>query len=249
MQVRQADALILDVVDLHEKDRIVAFLTAEFGQKRGVARSARTKFSRFAGQLQPLAKVRAEWSEKEGRDLVRIRDAQLIRPAALMQESLEGILLGTYLAEHVAQFAQEDEPSSHFYRLLDSTLEAMLGGVDPDLAARYLEIWVLRLSGILPVPRECPICGSPLGNRAALLENDGAIVGMECTEGQTWTPVTEGQLELLRRSGRLSLPDLAKDPPSVETLRRTEDLCKKVRRNFLQAELRSYRVMKETLSG
>ena len=52
MQVRQADALILDVVDLHEKDRIVAFLTAEFGQKRGVARSARTKFSRFAGQLQ-----------------------------------------------------------------------------------------------------------------------------------------------------------------------------------------------------
>ncbi len=249
MLVRQADALILDVVDLHEKDRIVAFLTAEFGQKRGVARSARTKFSRFAGQLQPLAKVRAEWSEKEGRDLVRIRDAQLIRPAATLQEDLEGILLGTYLAEHMAQFAQEDEPSSHFYRLLDSTLEAMMSGTDPDLAARYLEIWVLRLSGILPVPRECPICGTALGDRAALLENDAAIVGLECTEGQTWTPVTDGQLELLRRSGRLSLPALAEDPPSRETLRRTEDLCTKIRRNFLQAELRSYRVMKETLSG
>ena len=45
------------------------------------------------------------------------------------------------------------------------------------------------------------------------------------------------------------LPKLAEDPPSAETLRRTEDLCAKIRRNFLQAELRSYRVMKETLSG
>ena len=249
MQVRQADALILDVFDLQEKDRIVAFLTAEHGQKRGVAKSARTKFSRFAGQLQPLAKVRAEWSEKEGRDLVRIREAQLIRPAASLQQDLDGILLGAYLAEHVAQFAQEDEPSSHYYRLLDTTIEAMLGGVDPNLAARYLEIWVLRLSGILPVPRECPHCGSPLKDRAALLEPDGAIVGPECADGETWTPVLGGELELLRRTGRLGLKDLAEDPPPAETLRRTEELCARIRRSFLQAELRSYRVMKETLSG
>jgi len=53
MRILTAAALVLDVFDLHERDRIVAYLTAEHGQRRGVARGARTKFSRFAGQLQP----------------------------------------------------------------------------------------------------------------------------------------------------------------------------------------------------
>lgn len=247
MEVRRADALILDVVDLHEKDRIVAFLTAEHGQKRGVARSARTKFSRFAGQLQPLAKVHMEWSEKAGRELSRIRDAQLIRPSTLPSDDLESLLLGAYMAEHVAQFVQDEEPTSHFYRLLDSVLEAIGAGAPPLLGARYLEIWILRLTGILPVPRECPLCGEPLGSRAALLD-EGAIIGLECTAGESWTPVDGHQLELLRRTGKENLAKLASDPPSAEALRRVEALCTRIRRNFLQAELRSYRVMKETLS-
>ena len=163
---------------------------------------------------------------------------------------LEGLLLGAYMAEHVGQFAQEEEPSSHYFRLLDSTLRAMADGVPVDLAARYVEIWVLRLSGVLPVPRECPLCGAELGDRAALIEADGAVVGLECAgDGETWTPVAAPELDLLRRSGRENLPSLALAPPSPEALRRTEDLCAKIRRNFLQAELRSYLVMKETLSG
>ena len=40
---------------LHDRDRIVTFLTREYGKKRGVARGARVKHSRFGGQLQPLA--------------------------------------------------------------------------------------------------------------------------------------------------------------------------------------------------
>lgn len=250
MELHQADALVLDVVDLHERDRIVAFLTAEFGQKRGVAKGARTKFSRFAGQLQPLAKVRVQWAEKPERELVRIRDCQILAPPPDFGADLEALLLGAYMAEHIAEFAQEDEPSSHYFRLLDSTLQAVQGGVPMELAARYVEIWILRLSGVLPVPRECPLCGAELGDRAALFEADGAIIGLECAaEGESWTPVAAPELELLRRSGRQNLPTLAADPPSREAMRRCEELCAKVRRNFLQNELRSYRMMKETLSG
>ncbi len=61
MRTLSAVALILDVFDLHERDRIVTLLSAEYGVRRGVARGARTKYSRYAGQLQPLAKVDVTW--------------------------------------------------------------------------------------------------------------------------------------------------------------------------------------------
>jgi DNA repair protein RecO (recombination protein O) len=144
MTVMSAEALILDVTDLHDRDRVVTFLTREHGKRKGVAKGARVKHSRFGGQLQPLAKAQVAWFEKEGRELVRLSSVELLRTAHPLQTDLEGILLGSYLADHLLEFAQEGEASDHLYRLLDATIEALLRGVDRDLAARYFEAWVLR---------------------------------------------------------------------------------------------------------
>ncbi len=248
MRNLSAPAFVLDVVDLHERDRIVSFLTAEWGKKRGVARGARAKYSRFAGQLQPLAKVQVSWFEKEGRDLVRLNDVSLLRPSVALQTDLEGILLGCCLAEHMMEFAQENEASDPFFRLLDTTLQAIAEGVDRDLAARYYEIWVLRLAGIFPPPRECPLCGRDLAAGATLVEDDAALVCRECA-GPGRAQVSPRLVELLRRSAREKLARLAEQPPTQEDLAATEKLCTRVRRSFLQHELKSYRVMRETLAG
>lgn len=241
-----ATALILDVRDLQEKDRIVTLLTVEHGQKRGVARSARTKFSRYAGQLQPLAKVQLSWFEKEGRDLVRLGEVELVRPAMDIMEDLEGILLASYLAEHMVHFAQENEPSPKLFRLLDSTIEALLTGIDRQLAARYYEVWVLRLAGIFPPPSLCPLCGQAFPGRAVLLAAEGALVCPSCMPGG-WTIGAE-ELDFLRRSARQNLEQLSALPPSAATLSRIEELCGRIRRHFLQTELRSYKVMRDTLA-
>lgn len=261
MLLRHEEAILLDVFDLHERDRIVTFLTPGHGKKRGVARGSRTKFSRFAGQLQPLAKVRIRWAEKEGRDLVRISEVETLRPAAPLQQELEGILVCAYLAEHMTEFAQEEEPSDRLFRLLDSTVQALLDGlpedatepwgVSLDLAARYVEIWTLRLAGVLPVPRLCPLCGRPLGPRSAFLEEESAITCLECSEGHRRRILGSEELIFLARTGHESLPRIARGvsapPPSSPTLREVESLTAAIRRNFLQAELKSYRVLRDTL--
>lgn len=248
MRTTSAPAIILDVIDLQEKDRIVSFLTPENGKKRGVARSARTKYSRFAGQLQLLSKVEISWFEKAGQDLVRIQDVQLLRPAAALQEDLEGILLASYLAEHMTEFVLEEDPSNAWFRLLDSTLEALLGGVDRFLAIRYFEVWVLRLSGILPVPRQCPLCDEPLSGAAALLESEGAVICRSCAADQRSSELSADAVEFLRRTGRENLASLAAQPPVRRSLVRVEDICRRVRRHFLQGELKSYGVMRGILS-
>lgn len=249
MRRLSSDALLLDVRDLHDRDRIVTLLTAPFGKVRGVARGARRKYSRFSGQLQPLAKVRVGWFENEGRELVRIAEVELLRPAVRLQSSLEGILLGSYLAEHMMEFAQENEPSDHLYRLLDSTLEALAAGIAPELAARYFEVWVLRLAGIFPPPRECPLCGRPFAAQtpAVLPRGSDALLCADCAAGAPAKVVEPAVLELLQRSARESLPQLAESPPAAVVLAAVEDLCGRIRRPFLGRELKSYDVMKRTL--
>lgn len=249
MQLLEREALLLDVVDLHDADRIVSFVTRDEGKKRGVARGARRKHSRFAGQLQPLAKARINWFEKEGRDLVRISSVELVRPAHRLQQDLEGILIGGYLADHVLEFAQENESSEHLYRLLDTTLEALIAGAPRDLAARYFEVWVLRLQGIFPPPRECPHCGRPFGEDGAVLPANGdALLCADCAgEARGGLRVAADLLSFLRRTGREGLERVALKPPPAALLRRVEELCREIRRRFLHRELRSYDVLKQAL--
>jgi DNA repair protein RecO (recombination protein O) len=250
LDLHNAEALILDVVNLHDRDRIVTFLTREQGKKRGVAQGARRKFSRFAGQLQPLAKAKVTWLEKEGRDLVRISSVELQRAAKRLQTDLEGILLGSYLADHVAEFAQENEPSEKLFRLLDSTLEELEGGADRALAARYFEFWVLRLAGVLPPPSSCPLCARDLAEAGAILESTGeTLVCRTCAGGRRGLELSAQALEALRRFGRENLQSLGVTPPAPEALAQIEQLCAGIRRSFLQRELKSFKVIQETLAG
>jgi DNA repair protein RecO (recombination protein O) len=250
MRLFTAEALILDVFDLHDRDRIVTFLTREQGKKKGVAQGAKTKHSRFQGQLQPLAKVQVTWFEKEGRDLGRLSSVELVRPAHRLQEDLDGILTGSYLADHVLEFAQEGEASDLLFRLLDSTLEALIEGVDRDLGARYFEAWVLRLSGIFPSPQACPECGRPFVGGAVLPPGGDTLLCFDCgAGGKGGLIVGPEALAFLRRIGRESLPSLALEAPGAAVLRQAEELCCRVRRQFLQRELRSYEVIHKTRMG
>ncbi len=248
MGLQTAEALILDVRDLHDRDRIVTFLTREYGKKKGVAKGARVKHSRFGGQLQPLAKVQVTWFEREGRDLVRISSVELVTTAHLLQADLEGILLGSYLADHLLELAQEGEASDHLYRLLDSTLQALAEGVDRDLATRYFEIWALRIAGVFPAPHVCPSCGRPFSPEGAMLPRSGeTLLCLDCG-GPSGFAVAPETLDFLLRTGRENLPTAADRPPAPAVLRQVEAVCMHVRRAFLQRELRSYDVIRSMLA-
>ena len=261
MSLTSAEALLLDVVDLHDRDRIVTFLTRERGKLKGVARGARRKYSRFAGQLQPLAKLQITWFEKEGRELVRISGAEVVALPTRLQGDLEGILLGSYLAEHLIELVQENEPADLYFRLLDATLAALAAGVDRDLVTRWFEVWALHLAGVFPVPEACPACGRTFAaaGGAVLPASAEALVCRDCAGGvaQGFEMQSAGAravapevLDLLARFARERPAELAAGPaPAAADLRRIEEVVGQVRRAFLERELKSYVVMQRTLAG
>jgi len=246
----QAEAILLEVTDLQEADRVVSFLTREQGKKRGAARGAKRKFSRFAGELQPLAKARIGWFEKAGRELVRIDTVELVRAPKRLHASLEGLLASAYVGESVATFALEDEPLERIYRLLDATIEALERGLDQALGLRYFESWLLRLAGVFPPPDVCPHCGRPLAEGAALTAPGEALLCAACARQNGGSlAVSPAALEFWRRIGRESPAAMAERPPSPATLAEVEEVAGRIRRHFLQGEIRSYQVLKRTLAG
>ena len=247
MRLITDEAYILEVSDLSDADQVVGFFSQNFGTQRGAAKGAKRRFSRYAGQLQPLSKVDVTWAEKGGSSLVRLRSVELIQPAQGLLEDLEGILLACYLAELVLVFAPVSESNPVMFRLLESTVQALRNGVNPNLAARYFEVWILRLTGVFPLPIDCPECGSPFVGGAVLAPLADHLVCTRCGPSVSGTPVDAATLDLLVSIHRFPLAGLDDLRPDGVLLARVERLCGSVRRSFLGHEVRSYRVMKETL--
>lgn len=149
MPLHTADALVLRTYTLGEADRIVVFLTADRGKKRGVAEHARRARSRFRGALEPLTHVRVAYFERERRELVGLNYAEPVT-SPLVAASPEALGYSHYFAELIDEWAAEADPDERLFRLGTATLDALVGGVPVEPLARYFECWLLRLQGVYP---------------------------------------------------------------------------------------------------
>ena len=246
MPLHESDAFVLATHALREKDRIVSFLTRDAGTKRGVARGARGPRSSFGGALEPMTEGRVVYFEKEGHDLVSINSIDPLRSSFPLSGDLESALLLSALAESLQTFVSDSEPAEPFFRLARHSLDALFAGAPGAIVGAYFDVWVLKLSGLFPSHRECAGCGRPLEGSEPLLFEEGrpGFVGAECRRGEAVRLSREGA-ETLRAilSGPL-------DPQArPRALAEVAGIARRARRHFLGHELKSHRVLAETLGG
>src|SRR3982750_929735 len=127
MRPERTEAIVLNTYPARERDKLVVFLTPEHGKKKGFAYGARSLRSRFGASLEPLAKVRIAFLERESDEVVRIESVDLIRSLFPAQQNLVASIAASYLAETVDTFAQSGDPAELISRLLDRPTEALLG--------------------------------------------------------------------------------------------------------------------------
>jgi len=175
------EAFVLGTLKLGEADLLVTLLAENDGRVRGVAPSARRSRKRFGGMLEPLTRVRARWSEKDGRELHRIESLDLMRSYAAMQADPARQAACAVLAEVAVAVAREGQPDRKGFRLLGAVLDAIDAGLDPWIAVRYFELWTLRLHGVLPDLSTCVSCSRGLGREESVWAWKGGE-GLRCSE-------------------------------------------------------------------
>jgi len=242
MKIERTEAIVLHTFAARERDKMVIFLTPDHGKRKGWAYGARAIRSRFGASLEPLAKVRIGYLEKENDEVVRIESVDLIRSLFPAQQNLVSSVAATYIAELVDTFAQANDPAELIYRLLDRSCEALLEGAPPLAVVTYAEIWMLRLAGIFPSTRDCMQCGEPLGRP---LRFDEKLEGFVCThcagrDAYLLSNDIADTIALMQRPVREfnAAPDV---------LLEIRGLAGTVRRNFLGHELKSFEVLASVL--
>lgn len=166
MSRHQSEALTLRTYPYAEAHKIAVFFTRSFGKLRGVAHGARKSGGRFGGSLEPLNYVKLSFRRKEHQDLALIQGCEVIKVFWRGAPSWESTLYRSYFTELLLEFSREQEENEHLFRLAVAVLAAM-DSVPAFLLARYLELWTLKLEGILPdLDSELP---RPVADRARSL--------------------------------------------------------------------------------
>ena len=79
MGLVDTEALILRTYNLAEADKIVVSLTKSAGLVRGVAKGCRKLRNRFGASLEPFTHIHLTFYEKENRELVSIRQTEILK--------------------------------------------------------------------------------------------------------------------------------------------------------------------------
>ena len=242
-----SDALVLRTYKLGETSKVVVLLTRERGKLRAVAKGARGPRSRYQSALEPLSQVRVSLHGKQGAELFRLGQCDLLRSAfPVGGQALEMALSLSYFAELLDAFAQEGEAEDAVYRLALAVVAAADGGADVAGLARYLEAWLLRLHGIYPPLDRCAGCGGALP--AGGLVYHAAAHGFVCAacvpaSGPLLGEAVRGFLAAVFRRGPGQMPPPPAEASVLEPFHR--DLISR----HLERDLRSHRVLRDAAAG
>src|SRR5262245_49267181 len=158
-----SDALVLRTYNLGETSKVVVLLTRDRGKVRAVAKGARGARPRYQSALEPLSEVRASLYGRQGAELYRLGECELVRSAFRAGErSLEAAMALGYFAELIDAFAQEGEAEDAVYRLALAVVAAAGEGASVSVLSRYVEAWLLRLHGLYPSLERCASCDGAL---------------------------------------------------------------------------------------
>lgn len=163
---KQSEALVLRTYPFREADLLVTLFTRAEGKVKGVAKSAKKSKRRFGGALEPLTHVIAHWEDKERQELARLDSFDIIASPLAAQVSYPRVLALEYVAEVLDQLLPDREPNDSIFRLALSVV-GQLHSEAIWMPLTYFDLWIIRLTGLLPDLSTCTVCGAVLnGSRA-----------------------------------------------------------------------------------
>jgi DNA repair protein RecO (recombination protein O) len=244
MGLVETQAIVLQTYKLADADKIVLCMTEKAGLVRGVARGARRLKSKFGASLEPFTLIQLTFFEKETRELVTIKGAEIVKSyfrASVSPEAFEGLV---YILELVKEFAPPHQADEKLFKMLRACVD-FLAGAPTRVAAvsTYTELWTLKLTGFLPEFKSCGDCGNPLGETfrgQRYISHEGVIWCQNCRKGgaQPLSPESYHLLSSTRHESPSAWSESFEDARE-ESRRVVSDTARRLVRRALEREPRA----------
>jgi DNA repair protein RecO (recombination protein O) len=177
-------AIVLRSRPFGESDRIVSFLTADYGKITGIAKGAMRSRKRFVNSLEPFAQINLRFQDRPQSGLAFIVAADLVAGYRHLVRSLETISHAAYLVEITDGLVGEREESlAVYHHLRDGLRRLETTGTSLRLLIAF-ELKLLRLVGYQPVLDNCKRCDNEFPDAAIsqwyLSPADGGVLCNGC---------------------------------------------------------------------
>lgn len=206
MGLIETEGLVLKSYGLSEADKIVVILTQHQGLIRGVAKGAKRPKSKFGGALEPFSIVQVEYFQKEERELVSIRQIELLKSFFESASEPQFLQKFAYLAELLSEFAPPHDPNENLYRMAKVCLETATEVPESlENIALYFELWILRLGGYLPNWNRCDDCRRELvSTEETSLQINFHLLCKSCQKSRNYWLITPMHRQIFMSAQRLS---------------------------------------------
>jgi len=207
----KSEAVILQVTDYAEYDKIVSFYTKNYGRIRGIARGAKRSQRRFGGALEPFTHDEVTFFEKEGHGLARLEDCRIINTFPALGKDIKKIAYGNYLLELVNTLTPEREKHPEILTLLLHFLNLLSEQAAREDILRIFEIRLTTLLGYQPQVLRCVSCGRDyiLQETYRFSVKKGGILCSAChRENEAFPGLSHGTIRIFQQAQQQSLEKL-----------------------------------------
>jgi DNA repair protein RecO (recombination protein O) len=213
MGLNESEAFVLRTYKLAEADKIVLLLTPKAGLLRGVARGARRLKSRYGACFELFTHISLTYHEKEGRELVSIGEAEIMRSYFHLTSEPDTVATLVYWSELLQEFVPPQQPEEKLFRLVAACLDSV-AHTRLESHTLYFELWLLKLTGFLPDVRTCPHCRKALNDPR--LGGGGRLLCAACapTEGIQLSHIAHTLLRDAMRAGPNLWTEAAAEKPA-----------------------------------
>ena len=211
MATYSTTGIVLRRHNLGEADRIITFLTPEYGKVRAVAKGVRRIKSRMAGHLELFS--RSQLMLAEGRNLDIVTSARLQHFGAGSTDNYDRLRL-SYLAAEMLEKLTDDEgvPQPDLFMLAASLYEALEAAPSFGWLELSFKLKLADSLGYRPELGQCMQCGSGSSDREYFFSPTlGGIIDSSCKTGLE-SPMSHKEIKLWRHI--ITSRGLSQTPPS-----------------------------------
>ncbi len=246
MPLKRATGIVIQSFDYGESDKIVTFLTLEYGKIKGIAKGARRSRRRFSNSLDLFCHVRIHFFEKEDRSLMRIDQCDVVEFFPGFSQNIAKMSYGSYFVELVDAMVGERETNRGVFELLRAFLSTV-NEVEPrEEMLRIFEIRLLSLVGYRPHLHSCIRCARPLNQLDKIYfvpARGGIFCETCCPTNADFFSLAMGTVKVLEKSTESDLSRVHRVRFSSGSLTESREILPRFIQHHLDRELKSLRFL------
>ena len=185
--IRSSPAIVLRSWAYGESDKIVSFLTRDFGKIRGIAKGAKRSRKRFLNVLEPFTLVQLRFHQRSNSPLAFVHACDWVYLFREITRTLDKIAHASYLVEITDELTRDgDDSLSLFHHLRDGLRFLERNEASTEYLTAF-ELTLLRLAGYQPSLEHCQRCGAGTasvhgngGGRWGFSPQDGGVLCRDC---------------------------------------------------------------------